>query len=437
MRRLVWVLVLTLISGGFSLAANAQSPQQDKLNTQYPAQTILEKRAADAVAVFGGAMEMSEVFDKAFITAVPPAQFQALNSQLTAQFGKLLRVESVEPSNETSAAVVFRFEKALGQATMVIDPAPPNKITGLRITSFEALNDDLAKVRAELAALPGEVGVLFTRLDEGAKPILAVNEDRQFAIGSTFKLYLLSALARSIENGERSWSDVLTIDRKSFPSGVLQNWPAGAPVTIQTLATQMISISDNTATDILFHELGRDKIEAEIRKIGHSDPSRTLPFLSTLEMFALKGSEGNLAKYVAADEAGKRFILADFEDDIRGNRNLVSPPRFVDPLHIDTVEWFASARDLQKLAKRLSDIRDPTVLELLSVNKALPRDVANDWGYVGYKGGSEPGVLNLTWLLRDEADRWHVLTLSWNNTEDTLDNTKLELLAQRILPFAF
>jgi len=46
-------------------------------------------------------------------------------------------------------------------------------------------------------------------------------------------------------------------------------------------------------------------------------------------------------------------------------------------------------------------------------------------------------VLNLTWLLQDEADRWHVLVLSWNNPDAPVTSAELQLLAQRILPLAF
>lgn len=398
---------------------------------------ILQQRAQDAVDVFSGDQKAEDVFDPSFLSQIPPEQIAAIGVQLTGQFGALEGVESVTQAGPDRAAIVLRFEKALGSGGIAVNPAAPHRITELLVSSFEAKDDNLSKIRLELEALPGEVGVLFTVLEPDAAPILAINPDQQFAVGSTFKLYILSALARSIEAGERSWSDVILIDRKSFPSGRMQNWPDGSPVTLHTLATMMISISDNTATDLLLRELGRDTVEQELLSIGHSDPERTLPFLSTLEMFALKGSPGNLRKYVFASEADQRRILADFEDDVGGNRSLVTPPRFVEPTEIDTVEWFASGQDLQKLAKRLSEIEDPTAREIMSVSKAMPADIANDWSYVGYKGGSEPGVLNLTWLLKDKAGWWHMLAMSWNNSQAVLDNSQLEILAQRLLPMAF
>ena len=75
---------------------------------------------------------------------------------------------------------------------------------------------------------------------------------------------------------------------------------------------------------------------------------------------------------------------------------------------------------------------DPEAFEIMAINESLSPSARENWSYVGYKGGSEPGVLNLTWLLTDKAGRDHALVLSWNNPDATLDQTALELIAQRI-----
>ncbi|WP_373047449.1 serine hydrolase [Vulgatibacter sp.] len=75
---------------------------------------------------------------------------------------------------------------------------------------------------------------------------------------------VVAELVRATEAGERRWDEVVRLapEAYSLPSVLLQDWPAGAPVTLQTLATLMISRSDNTATDQLVHLLGRERIEA-------------------------------------------------------------------------------------------------------------------------------------------------------------------------------
>ncbi|MFL9455456.1 serine hydrolase [Tolypothrix bouteillei VB521301_2] len=49
-----------------------------------------------------------------------------------------------------------------------------------------------------------------------------------------------------------AWKDVVQLQpsEKSLPSGMLHTWPDGSYLTVQTLASLMISLSDNTATDI-------------------------------------------------------------------------------------------------------------------------------------------------------------------------------------------
>jgi len=430
-------MLTRIVAAILLLAAPVTVQAQGQPAAQESQQTLLEQRADQAAEVLNGERAAEEVFAPSFLAAVSRQQLVAIAAQKSAQYGALKGVAAIRPNDNYTGAVDFRFENAIGKGQIQLDPTAPNKIAGLQLLSFESLNDSIAKINADLGSLSGDVSVLFARLDGNEEPILSVKADRQSAIGSTFKLYILSALARSIENGERKWSDVVTLDRKSFPSGKLQDWPDGSPLTLHTLAAMMISISDNSATDMLLRLLGRDTVEAELVLLGHSNPARTLPFLSTLEMFALKGSPGNMAKYIAADQAGRRFILADFEDDVGGNLNLITPPRFVEPTAIDTLEWFANGHDLANVARRFAAMKDPAARQIMAVNTALPQTMVDDWQYVGFKGGSEPGVLNLTWFLQDEAGRWHILTMSWNNKDAPVDEAALVQLGQRLLPFAF
>src|SRR5215472_9459217 len=111
----------------------------------------------------------------------------------------------------------------------------------------------------------------------------AIEADTALAVGSTFKLAALATLRSDVDKKKRSWKDVVELrpEAKSLPSGVLQDWPDHAPLTLYTLAALMISQSDNTATDALIGLLGREKVEAFA--------SRNKPYLTTREMFVLKG----------------------------------------------------------------------------------------------------------------------------------------------------
>lgn len=53
---------------------------------------------------------------------------------------------------------------------------------------------------------------------------------------------------------------------------------------------------------------------------------------------------------------------------------------------------------------------------VLAKNSGLPVDKAT-FPYVGFKGGSEPGVVDLTYLLERADDRWFVVSASFNAAE--------------------
>ncbi len=70
------------------------------------------------------------------------------------------------------------------------------------------------------------------------------------------------------------------------------------------------------------------------------------------------------------------------------------------------VEWFYSARELCELAERAA------ATPLSGINPSLARREA--WKQVAFKGGSEPGVLNLTTALVDEAGGRYCVAATWN-----------------------
>ncbi len=395
----------------------------------------LEQRAEDIVSAMGGEAVYDEVFTDQFVEAVPAAQFTAIKGQIESQFGALIGVESVEAATPNGANIAIRFERGLASGQFTLESGEPFEVTGFLLTDVQPIGDSVEQLLADLAALPGETGVLITSLADGIEPRAASNADRQFAIGSTFKIYVLSALAHSIAAGERDWDDVVHLSERSYPSGQLQEWPLGSPLTLHTLATLMISNSDNTATDQLIAELGREAVEAELVAAGHSDPSATLPFLTTREMFLLKSTTNiDPAQYLSSDLDWRRDAL-EFLGDVEPDMAQVMAA-FTGGPNLIEIEWFASPADLARLLQRLAALEDDTALGVLAVNPSMSDTMRAEWDYAGYKGGSEPGVLNLTWLLYDEADGWQIVTLSWNNPEDELDNARLEMLGMRAIALA-
>jgi beta-lactamase class A len=415
-----WFLILLIVLG-LSEPAMAQE-----------ASGALRSRADQVVALLRGQGEPAEMFTPGFLAQVPVAQVRTITQQLVSQYGAAQRLERLDLASPQSGVMHVALERATLHIQIAVEPQPPNRIAGLLVTGADVRGDNLAAIVGEIRALPGEKSVSIARLGEGAPELLASLEpDRPLAIGSTFKLFILAELSRQVQAGRRQWGDVVTLDRRSVPSGSLQNWPQGAPVTLHTLAALMISVSDNTAADMLLHTLGRDNVEQMMATVGIADPARNRPLLSTLELAAIKTAPAPaLNLWRQADEAGRRRLLAEHAQT---DASRIDIARFLgNPLNLD-IEWFASASDLVRTMDWLRRNGDDTSRAILAINPGLGPPVRGAFAYVGYKGGSEPGVLNLTWLVRSRAGAWHVITGSWNNPAAPLDEQRfIGLLARAV-----
>jgi hypothetical protein len=423
---------------GAMLALPAAAPLAAQAAAEAPAPatasaTPLEAGAQRLVPVLNGTATAEEAFTAGLLAQVPYAQIAAVGSNLTGQFGPAMAVEAVTPVPVAPNAglVTIRFERALVVFQVSVDPAEANRMNGLFVKDVRPLGDTPEKIAADLAALPGSVNAWFAPLD-GKGAVIGINADTPLALGSTFKLYVLAALAEDVKAGRRKWSDVVPLDQKSYPSGQMQNWPEGAPVTLHTLASLMISISDNTATDQLIAVLGRQRILKLMKDSGHSNPASNDPFLTTRELFLLKTMDPLVLDRWRQRTPDAMTATAVLMEVANPSLDEVNAAFAAGPKAID-IEWFASPADITRLFAHMRKTADPKVFDIMAINPSATPAIKANWDYIGFKGGSEPGVLNLSWLLTDKAGRDWVLTLGWNNPAAVLDQSKLEGIAQRIL----
>ncbi len=394
----------------------------------------LDLRIEQLPSVLAGTMKYEDYFAPAFLAAVPEAQIKALADQFIAQNGKPLKIIGVESKGPNSAAIKIEYEKAIATADITVESAAPNKVVGLLVKGFELKGDTPAKIDAEFSALPGKSGYLVEKIGADGKrqQIAGRATGQQFAIASTFKLYVLAELASQVQAGRRSWSDVVPILDTNYSSPATQNWPRSTPVTLQTLATWMISVSDNAATDALIRVLGREAIEEKLATIGHSAPDKTLPMLTTVEVFALKSNPALRAKFEQASEAGQRDLLSSEAAALKYERiNMAALGS--GPVAIDSIEWFASPSDIANLLNNIRRTGNQTALDVMSVNKGVPPISAAKWQYLGYKGGSEPGVIAMSFLAQSKAGDWYVISGSWNNPTKEVDNERFAALITRLV----
>jgi hypothetical protein len=154
--------------------------------------------------------------------------------------------------------------------------------------------------------------------------------------------------------------------------------------------------------------------------------------LTTVEVFALKSNPALRAKFEQASEAGQRDLLSSEAAALKYDRiNMAALGS--GPVAIDSIEWFASPADIANLLNNIRRTGNQTALDVMSVNKGVPPISAAKWQYLGYKGGSEPGVIAMSFLAQSKAGDWYVISGSWNNPTKEVDNERFAALITRLV----
>ena len=402
--------------------ATAVSAKEPKIVVELAPASTFDMRVEQLVSVLNGQIAYEAFFPPSCLAAGPPAQIKAISDSFTQQYGKALSVQSVQRSGPNNATLEVEYEKAVATIEITTEASPPFKVAGLLAKGFAVKGDSIDKIKTDFGALSGTSGFVVQKLsDDGVATLHALNADKQFATGSTFKLYVLAELASQVAGGQRRWSDVVPLGVRNHSSAGTQNWPLDTPVTLQTLATWMISVSDNASTDALMRELGRDAVEGKLATIGHSAPDKALPMLTTVEAFALKSNPTLRQRFEKASEAEQRDLLASERAALSyGAINMSQLGS--GPVAIDSVEWSASPQDTALLLNSLRRTNSQTARDIMAVNSGVGPTAASKWRYLGYKGGSEPGVISMSFLTQSKAGDWYAISGSWNNPAKEVDN---------------
>lgn len=301
-------------------------------------------------------------------------------------------------------------------------------ISGLRLSEPPAPRPAPAswkELERRLRAAAPQAGFVAAEVKGRAcRTVRGVAANVRRPLGSMVKLYVLGTVAEQIRKGAYGWDTELTItpDVKSLPTGRLQDRPDGSRVTVLEAAELMISISDNTATDLLIRKAGREAVERTVRSWTKGNDRRNTPLLTTRELFVLKGARyPELAgRYLSKNTRDKRAYLAGTVAGVP----LSDIRPWPEPREIDTIEWFASPADVCRAYAELARLDDGRVGEVMSANDAglgLPRD---RWRQVWFKGGSEPGVYDLSFRARTTGGRTYVVTLMGVDPEAPFDDGK-------------
>jgi beta-lactamase class A len=228
--------IIIIFTGLIFLGTNVQAGEAENIAML---EQLLRGKPAEALQ-----------FSAQFLEAVPIEQLNAVLAELSQNIGKPAQIIPVGDEYEVTTA------SHVMSALISVDEK--GRVAGLFFRPPVPLNAQLEDLLAPLTEVASDTSYLIIK--DGV--VLAQKDaDQEMAIGSAFKLAILKVLQDDIALQNRQWDDIATLmpDLRSLPSGILQDYPDNAPFTLHTLASLMISQSDNTATDILLGLVGREK----------------------------------------------------------------------------------------------------------------------------------------------------------------------------------
>ena len=108
-----------------------------------------------------------------------------------------------------------------------------------------------------------------------------IDGGKRFPAASTIKTAILVALHREVDAGRLRLEDerIVSAGAKTAGSGVLAALRDGLALTLEDLATLMIAVSDNTASNLVLDAVGIERVRATIADLGLSRTELNRRFL--------------------------------------------------------------------------------------------------------------------------------------------------------------
>ncbi|MDC5586349.1 serine hydrolase [Acinetobacter baumannii] len=375
-------------------------------NTHAATEQKMDNLSTTLSLIFADKPIEASLFSPQFLGQVPITQIQKIVDDLKVSLGAL---KSINVSNGSGT---INFEK--GELPVSISLNEQGQISTLWFSAphFKTISlDEMVKGLHENAI--GKTSLLVI-VDN--KPVVVENDKTPMAVGSTFKLLVLKAYEDAIKKGELKRETIVSLKEKnrSFPTGVLQNLPANTPVNLELLAQLMIQISDNTATDSLIEVLKKPRIEAL--------SPRNSPLLTTRELFQLidPSNEKLRNKFKTGTKSARLEALAELD-----KLPLPSVSSIGKLATWQDAEWYMSANEICPL---LESVQDAPAL-----NSSLNPLFKNlNWQKIGFKGGSEYGVINFSVIGKTQKGHTVCAVFTANGNEPQPES-KLAILFTGIL----
>lgn len=117
--------------------------------------------------------------------------------------------------------------------------------------------------------LDGVMGVAVLDLTDGHRYFLHAND--VFAQASSIKICVLAELYRQAQQGKLKLTDLYTVNAADLvpDSDIMGGLTPGVTrITLRDLATMMVAVSDNSATNVLIDRVGMENVNAFLDSLG-------------------------------------------------------------------------------------------------------------------------------------------------------------------------
>jgi len=249
----------------------------------------------------------------------------------------------LRPTRTLAAGLPLALTLACAGAYLPARAAAPSAAT----RADTAAPGDTARLRRTLEELtrgyPGIAGVSVLDLRNGAR--VSVRGDETFPTASLIKVAVLVALLDEVNKGSIRMDERISLlarDRVGG-SGVLQYMQSGLQPTVEDAAWLMITLSDNTATNILLDHLN-------VKTVGDKMEALGLPHTKIHSKTFLRSTS------IAVDSSVKYGLGVTTPDETARLFELLYRGRAVSPAHDSTaLAMLRANQDGTKLARWLPD----------------------------------------------------------------------------------
>lgn len=426
--------------------------------------------------------EPAAKFTKPFLEIYPPAEITDVLTTLREKaFGgasvDMVVLEEFVSADTLSGVLRGKSTRRVLSVFISIDDAS-GLIAGLLFTNasyggggdedggWESMESDLGKLQGGASFAAFEIVRARQESRDGAEAaapprteLRVVHEfgwDKRLNVAAASRAMLALGVAREVEAGRRTWDQPITITNsmKSVPGSDTFGAEAGTTITLDEALYRTMVALDASAWDHLIATTGREPLDAALAS-AVVDPQRSLPMLTTRELFTLK--------LAASDEA----VLAYTEANAAARIEMLAPggaigaaaatmdwgllDAWTEPTRVEQVGVFATARELCEAMRLLHEIERPAGVAGVAEPKAIaapeaPADGAgpmtplsealrdngagldldpNVWKSAAWTSGFEPGVGAHAWLLERADGRWFTIAVVWNNASDQINEEQL------------